>query len=76
MKMAVCDSAVCEKPNTRINAVYVLHYLQLVRQLQGQEENPFGDDASTTPKKIFQLLNQVIFSPKGNSSFIKWFVPA
>jgi len=41
----------------------LLYHLQLVRQLQGQEENPFGDDASTTPKKIFQLLNQVIFSP-------------
>jgi len=37
----------------------LLCYPQLVRQLQGQEENPFGDDASTTPKKIFQLLNQV-----------------
>lgn len=33
--------------------------MQLVRQLQGQEENPFGDEAATTPKKIFQLLNQV-----------------
>jgi len=37
----------------------LLYCLQLVRQLQGQEENPFGDDASVTPKKIFQLLNQV-----------------
>ncbi|KAG5069668.1 hypothetical protein JHK85_002045 [Glycine max] len=37
----------------------------LVRQLQGQEENPFGDDASTTPKKIFQLLNQTIETLSG-----------
>ncbi|XP_041017600.1 vacuolar protein sorting-associated protein 35A-like isoform X2 [Juglans microcarpa x Juglans regia] len=34
--------------------------LKLVRQLQGQDENPFGDETSTTPKKIFQLLNQTI----------------
>ncbi|XP_062102677.1 vacuolar protein sorting-associated protein 35A-like [Humulus lupulus] len=34
--------------------------LKLVRQLQGQEENPFGDDTATSPKKIFQLLNQTI----------------
>ncbi|KAJ6919259.1 vacuolar protein sorting-associated protein 35A-like isoform X1 [Populus alba x Populus x berolinensis] len=38
--------------------------LKLVRRLQGssqdQEENPFGDDSSTSPKKIFQLLNQTI----------------
>ncbi|XP_057759848.1 vacuolar protein sorting-associated protein 35A-like isoform X1 [Arachis stenosperma] len=39
--------------------------LKLVRQLQGQEENPFGDDASTTPKKIFQLLNQIIETLSG-----------
>jgi vacuolar protein sorting-associated protein 35 len=43
--------------------IYVLYCLQLVRQLQGQgqeeKENPFGDDSSTSPKKIFQLLNQV-----------------
>ncbi|EXC35324.1 hypothetical protein L484_026648 [Morus notabilis] len=38
----------------------VFSSLKLVRQLQGQEENPFGDDLSTTPKKIFQLLNQTI----------------
>ncbi|CAL0331926.1 unnamed protein product [Lupinus luteus] len=39
----------------------VFSSLKLVRQLQGgQNENPFGDDASTTPKKIFQLLNQTI----------------
>ncbi|KAI4327764.1 hypothetical protein L6164_020188 [Bauhinia variegata] len=38
----------------------VFSSLKLVRQLQGQEENPFGKDASTTPKKIFQLLNQTI----------------
>lgn len=33
--------------------------MQLVRQLQGPEENPFGEEGSTTPKKVFQLLNQV-----------------
>ncbi|KAK4583915.1 hypothetical protein RGQ29_021867 [Quercus rubra] len=38
----------------------VFSCLKLVRQLQGQEENPFGDETSTTPKKIFQLLNQTI----------------
>ncbi|GLT73550.1 hypothetical protein SLA2020_454010, partial [Shorea laevis] len=38
----------------------VFSCLKLVRQLQGQEENPFGDDTATTPKKIFQLLNQTI----------------
>ncbi|XP_031400667.1 vacuolar protein sorting-associated protein 35A [Punica granatum] len=38
----------------------VFSSLKLVRQLQGQEENPFGDEAATTPKKIFQLLNQII----------------
>ncbi|GLT44542.1 hypothetical protein SLA2020_184300 [Shorea laevis] len=37
----------------------VFSSLKLVRQLQGQDENPFGD-ASTTPKKIFQLLNQTV----------------
>ena len=37
--------------------------LQLVRQLQGQDENPFGEEAAT-PKTIFQLLNQVIFTSK------------
>ncbi|KAF3440329.1 hypothetical protein FNV43_RR18613 [Rhamnella rubrinervis] len=38
----------------------VFSSLKLVRQLQGREENPFGDEESTTPKKIFQLLNQTI----------------
>ncbi|XP_038903671.1 vacuolar protein sorting-associated protein 35A-like [Benincasa hispida] len=38
----------------------VFSSLKLVRQLQGQEENPFGDETSTTPKKIFQLLTQTI----------------
>lgn len=38
---------------------YSVLNVQLVRQLQGQDENPFGDDTATTPKKIFQLLNQV-----------------
>ncbi|KAI5438727.1 vacuolar protein sorting-associated protein 35A [Lathyrus oleraceus] len=41
--------------------------LKLVRQLQGhgQEENPFGDDSSASPKKIFQLLNQTIETLSG-----------
>ncbi|XP_043814673.1 vacuolar protein sorting-associated protein 35B isoform X3 [Manihot esculenta] len=38
----------------------VFSSLKLVRTLQGQDENPFGDESSTTPKKIFQLLNQTI----------------
>ncbi|XP_009379342.1 vacuolar protein sorting-associated protein 35A [Pyrus x bretschneideri] len=38
----------------------VFSSLKLVRKLQAQDENPFGDDASTTPKKIFQLLTQTI----------------
>ncbi|XP_022739703.1 vacuolar protein sorting-associated protein 35A-like isoform X2 [Durio zibethinus] len=38
----------------------VFSSLKLVRQLQGQEENPFGEEESTTPKKIFQLLNQTL----------------
>ncbi|CAK7334207.1 unnamed protein product [Dovyalis caffra] len=41
----------------------VFSSLKLVRRLQGsqeQEENPFGDEGSTSPKKIFQLLNQTI----------------
>ncbi|XP_007046634.2 PREDICTED: vacuolar protein sorting-associated protein 35A [Theobroma cacao] len=38
----------------------VFSSLKLVRQLQGREENPFGEEESTTPKKIFQLLNQTV----------------
>ncbi|GAV62207.1 Vps35 domain-containing protein [Cephalotus follicularis] len=38
----------------------VFSSLKLIRRLQGQDENPFGEEASTTPKKIFQLLNQTI----------------
>ncbi|KAH9662613.1 vacuolar protein sorting-associated protein 35 [Citrus sinensis] len=38
----------------------VFSSLKLVRQLQGPEENPFGEEGSTTPKKVFQLLNQTI----------------
>ncbi|TXG59827.1 hypothetical protein EZV62_014400 [Acer yangbiense] len=37
----------------------VFSSLKLVRQLQGPDENPFGEE-STTPKKIFQHLNQTI----------------
>ncbi|XP_062077171.1 vacuolar protein sorting-associated protein 35C-like [Humulus lupulus] len=43
-----------------IEVNYFILNVQLVRQLQGQEENPFGDDTATSPKKIFQLLNQTI----------------
>lgn len=38
----------------------VFSSLKLVRQLQGQDENPFGDEESTSTKKIFQLLNQIV----------------
>ncbi|KAL4351896.1 hypothetical protein GQ457_06G035970 [Hibiscus cannabinus] len=38
----------------------VFSSLKLVRQLQGQDENPFGEEESTTPKKIFLLLNQTV----------------
>ncbi|KAM5546825.1 vacuolar protein sorting-associated protein 35A [Rosa sericea] len=41
----------------------VFNSLKLVRQLQGgheDKENPFGEEALTTPKKIFQLLSQTI----------------
>ncbi|XP_023538998.1 vacuolar protein sorting-associated protein 35A-like [Cucurbita pepo subsp. pepo] len=38
----------------------VFSSLKLVRQLQGQEKNPSGDETATTPKKIFQLLTQTI----------------
>ena len=50
-----------EKPDFCTYVLFVFCNVQLVRQLQGQEENPFGDETSTTPKKIFQLLNQVNF---------------
>lgn len=35
--------------------------LQLVRQLQGQDGEPVGEEVSATPKKIFQILHQVFF---------------
>ncbi|XP_021907957.1 vacuolar protein sorting-associated protein 35A-like [Carica papaya] len=38
----------------------VFSALKLIRRLQGQDENPFGEEASASPKKIFQLLNQTI----------------
>ncbi|KAL5557482.1 hypothetical protein UlMin_039718 [Ulmus minor] len=38
----------------------VFSTLKLVRRVQGQDENPFGDDSAFSPKKIFQLLNQTI----------------
>lgn len=33
--------------------------LQLVRQLQNQDGDVAGEQEPATPKKIFQLLNQV-----------------
>lgn len=35
---------------------------QLVRQLQGQDGDVVGEEVPTTPKKIFQLLNEVILN--------------
>ncbi|KAF7828980.1 vacuolar protein sorting-associated protein 35A-like [Senna tora] len=43
----------------------VFSSLKLVRHLQGQDENLFGDDSSITPKRIFQLLNQTIETLSG-----------
>lgn len=40
----------------KINCVDML--MQLIRQLKGGDENPFGDDTSATPKRILQLLNE------------------
>ncbi|XP_047319966.1 vacuolar protein sorting-associated protein 35A-like [Impatiens glandulifera] len=34
--------------------------LKLVRQLQGNDENVSGEEEATTPKTIFQLLNEII----------------
>ncbi|KAL7143716.1 hypothetical protein ABFS83_08G210800 [Erythranthe nasuta] len=34
--------------------------LKLVRRLEGQDESASGDEASTTPKKIFQIVAQTI----------------
>ncbi|XP_074562511.1 vacuolar protein sorting-associated protein 35B-like [Curcuma longa] len=34
--------------------------LKLVRQLQGQDGEPVGEEVSATPKKIFQILHQTI----------------
>ncbi|KAJ9703781.1 hypothetical protein PVL29_005175 [Vitis rotundifolia] len=39
----------------------VFSSLKLIRKLQGQDENVVGEEASASPKKIFQLLNQVIY---------------
>ncbi|XP_028765114.1 vacuolar protein sorting-associated protein 35B isoform X2 [Neltuma alba] len=38
----------------------VFSALRLVRQLQGQDGDVVGEDIPTTPKKIFQLLNETI----------------
>ncbi|KAL6349696.1 hypothetical protein AAG906_041103 [Vitis piasezkii] len=35
-------------------------FLQLIRKQQGQDENVAGEEASASPKKIFQFLNQTI----------------
>ena len=34
--------------------------LKLIRKQQGQDENVAGEEASASPKKIFQFLNQII----------------
>lgn len=39
---------------------YVCFLVQLVRRLEGQDDNASGDEVSTTPKKIFQLVTQVL----------------
>ncbi|PPD77833.1 hypothetical protein GOBAR_DD25230 [Gossypium barbadense] len=55
-----------EEQNSVARLIQLLHsddpeeMFKLVRQLQGQEENPFGEEESTTPKKIFQVLNQTV----------------
>ncbi|KAL0332760.1 UNVERIFIED_CONTAM: Vacuolar protein sorting-associated protein 35A [Sesamum calycinum] len=36
--------------------------LKLVRRLEGQDESVSGNEASTTPKKIFQIVTQIIES--------------
>ncbi|KAK4276498.1 hypothetical protein QN277_014639 [Acacia crassicarpa] len=38
----------------------VFSALRLVRKLQGQDGDIVGEDIPTTPKKIFQLLNEII----------------
>ncbi|XP_023639307.1 vacuolar protein sorting-associated protein 35C [Capsella rubella] len=38
----------------------VFSALKLIRRLRGGDENPFGDDASATPKKILQLLSETV----------------
>ncbi|WRX30598.1 Vacuolar protein sorting-associated protein 35 - like 3 [Theobroma cacao] len=38
----------------------VFSALRLIRQLQGQEGDIVGEEVPATPKKIFQLLNQII----------------
>ncbi|CAL5369058.1 unnamed protein product [Camellia sinensis] len=40
----------------------IFNSLKLVRRLQGQEENAAGEEVAPTPKKIFQLLNQGIWT--------------
>ena len=35
--------------------------LQLIRQLQGQDGDVAGEEVPATPKKIFQILNEVTF---------------
>ncbi|MFQ6663589.1 hypothetical protein Gotur_031061 [Gossypium turneri] len=41
---------------------YCSDCVQLLRQLQGQEGDIVGEEASMTPNKIFQLLTQIIES--------------
>jgi hypothetical protein len=35
--------------------------LQLIRRLQGQDGDVAGEEVPATPKRIFQILNQVTF---------------
>ncbi|KAG7565274.1 Vacuolar protein sorting-associated protein 35 [Arabidopsis suecica] len=38
----------------------VFSAFKLIRRLRGGDENPFGDDASATPKRILQLLSETV----------------
>lgn len=40
--------------------IFIALIIQLVRRLQNQDENIAEDESSATPKKIFQILNQVL----------------
>ena len=44
----------------------------MVRRLQGQEGDVVGEEEPATPKKIFQLLNQVIVQRKTYELLLRW----